>query len=124
MFDNDDVIRDTGYNMYNRDPKLQMKYFHKSISTTEFTLEEIRKMPIWAATIWNDYYVLFIATDGGTVIDEYGFLPEGMECIFVNRHNGSIRIASPTTARYYIPSTQFVNIKPLGEVPFDNLKIG
>ena len=115
----------SGYG-YGNIPEEQKERFDQSKLTDRFTIEEIRKMPIWAATIWNGYYVLYIATDGGTTIDEDGILPEGMECLFVNKKNGSIRIArSARAAHYFIDELRrTMPTQAMRETPFDNLKIG
>ena len=83
-------------------------------------------MPIWAAGEWHGFYALYIATDSGTEIDEDGFLPEGMRCIFVNKNTGEMKVADAHGAVYFIPKLRGrdLPVGPLSEVPFDNLKIG
>ncbi len=106
-------------------PGHQKRYFNESKLTNAFTIDQIRKMPIWAYGTWHQYYVLFAATQGGTSIDEDGFLPEGMKCIFIDKHTGAIRIAWGHAAVYFIDSLrEELPSQAMDGVPFDNLKIG
>lgn len=106
-------------------PGHQKRYFDESKLTNEFTIDQIRKMPIWACDTWQQYYVLYTATQGGTSIDEDGFLPEGMKCIFIDKHTGVIRIACGHAAIYFIDELrEQMPLRAMNEVPFDNLKIG
>ncbi len=117
----------TGYRYYPKDiERAQKIIFESTVPTEEYTVEDIRKMPIWAAGIWKDYYVLHAATAGGTELDEDGIYPDGMKSFFVNRKNGSVRVATvPRAAPYFIESArQHIPTKAMPEVPFDNLKIG
>ena len=121
-------LHGTGYGRAMEDvPQYQKEYQKRLKPYNEHTLEQIRKMPIWAAAEWNGYYVLFVATDGGTEIDEDGILPEGMETLFVRKKDGAVlTVNSPSAFHYFVVPQYLMNVpaSPLPEVPFDNLKIG
>lgn len=99
----------------------QKRFFDEVEPTTEFSIEDVRRMPIWAAGIWNEYYALLVNINGETDYDEWGEYPQGMRFLLINKKDGGIRIGPPCYANTYIDS---MKISPLDKVPFDNLKIG
>ena len=119
--------RNSGYSYYPKDiEEAQKQIFDSAELTKEYSIEDIRKMPIWTAGIWKDYYVVQAGTEGGASIDEWGIYPDDVKSFFINRKDGSIRIATVSRAApYFIESARkMMPTKAMDTVPYDNLKIG
>ena len=124
----DPLIVDRGYRPYPKEediPKYQKQIFEASELTTEYTVDDIRKMAIWVVSAWKNYYVVYANVYGKTAMEDYT-APDGMKTFFIHRKDGTVRIATKQFAVAYFDKRvrDVVPVKAMDKVPFNNLEIG